>query len=128
MICARAKSTERSAATARDPLARAAGHEGFGGVLTRRSSFWLAVSGSGRRVAFHETDDSRGVVFADLPFPVYTRESVRERERERIFRYTGGCGLSPARSEESLVHLSFSLSLSRFGISVEVKERQLTRS
>jgi len=34
------------------------GVEGTGGVVTRRRSFWPAVSGSGRRVAFHEAAGS----------------------------------------------------------------------
>lgn len=59
-MCPRAKTTVKRNG-ARKPRERTMvpGFEGTCGVVTRRRSFWLAVSGSGRRVAFHEAAGSR---------------------------------------------------------------------
>lgn len=57
------------------------GVEETGGAATRRRSFWLAVSGSGRRVAFHEAAGSRhlrlreSAVFCVHPPRVYRQAS-----------------------------------------------------
>lgn len=59
-MCPRAKTAEKRSG-ARKPRERmmVPGVEGTGGAAARRRSFWLAVSGSGRRVAFHEAAGSR---------------------------------------------------------------------
>lgn len=80
---------------------------------------WQSV---GQGAESHSTRlPARGVVFADSPFPVYTREFGRGRERERVFRCAEGAIAVGG------VSLSLSLSGSRFD-TAEVEERQLTRA
>lgn len=75
---------------AREPRERAGarvyaeGDEGTGGEVTRRRSFWLAVSGSGRRVAFHEAAGSSRRLRESAVFCVYIpRVHPRPRARTR---------------------------------------------
>lgn len=78
MICARRRRGKRSGA--REPRGtRVPGAEGTGGAVTRRRSFWLAVSGSGRRVAFHEAAGSKHHLRESTVFCIHPRVHPRPR-------------------------------------------------